>query len=106
MLAPSWKYQFLDACAAVRLSRLGLLNRKEVREMLATFRVEFAQRPKPSGRTPLPVNGVRTYNGRDFSARMLAVHDSGRISAGEFCRTVGGNHIAPRDIPDFRAALR
>lgn len=99
------RFKVTPSALAVRLNRLDLLPEIETREILRTLRAEHAARPKPQGRTPLPVNGVRTYNGRAFSSRMLAVHDDGRISPGEFCRAVCANRITPSQIPDLRAAL-
>ncbi|MDM7888316.1 hypothetical protein ACIPEP_16530 [Curtobacterium sp. NPDC087082] len=98
-------FKVTPSALVVRLQRLGLISCVGAQQHLEELRLEFANRPKSQGRQPKPVNGVRTYNGRELSVRMLGALDAGKITEGEFCRAVCANKIRPREIRDFREAL-
>ncbi len=66
---------------------------------------EYRDLERGGPQQPKDVNAVRRHTGRDFSRRMMAARNAGRMSAGEFCRAVCLNKIKPAQIPDFRAAL-
>ncbi|MBT1669194.1 hypothetical protein KK092_07355 [Curtobacterium flaccumfaciens pv. flaccumfaciens] len=84
-------FRVTPSAMVVRLQRLGLISRSGAQQHLEELRLEFANRPKSQGRQPRPVNGVRTYNGRELSVRMLGALDAGKITEGEFCRAVCAN---------------
>ncbi len=100
------EFKVTPSAMAVRAMRLGMISPEEVASHLNELRHEFSQRPKSQARHPKAVNAVRTYNGREFSRRMLDVLDAGRISKKDFCRVVCLRHIKPHQINDFREALR
>jgi hypothetical protein len=90
----------------VRAARLSIFRRDIAQSYLDELAREYALRVKPVMRTPLAVNAVRKYNGREFSVRMLKALDSQKLSPKDFCRSVCLNHLQPAQIADFRAALR
>lgn len=98
-------FKVTPSAVVVRQQRLGLIAQQAAYEHLDLLRQEFVSRPKPQPRQPKAVNGVRTYNGKEFSIRMHGVLDAGKVTAGEFCRTVCANKIKPHEIRDFREAI-
>lgn len=100
------EFKVTPSAMTVRAMRLGMIGPDVADSHLAELRREYSERSKPKPRQPKPVTAVRTYNGREFSRRMLDVLDTGRISKREFCRVVCLRHIKPHQINDFRKALR
>lgn len=98
-------FKVTPSAMVVRAEHLRLITAAVTRSHLRELEREFAARPRSQARTPKPVNGVRKYNGRELSHRMLEALDAGRISPREFCRSVCGNRISPREIGEFREAL-
>ncbi|MGE2728973.1 ImmA/IrrE family metallo-endopeptidase [Mycolicibacterium vaccae] len=99
------KFKVTPSAITVRAMRLNMVGGAIARTYLDELAEEYARRNKPKLRSPLPVNAVRRYNGREFSLRMLGALDSQKLSKKEFCRSVCLNHIKPSQIEDFRAAL-
>lgn len=99
-------FKVTPSAMTVRALRLGMINRKRATSLLQELRDQYAQSSKTKARQPKPINAVRKYNGRELSRRMLDVLDAGKISEGDFCRIVCLRHIKPREIDDFRRALR
>ncbi|MDN6527800.1 MAG: hypothetical protein L0K67_01745 [Brevibacterium sp.] len=99
-------FKVTPSAMTVRAMRLGMVTRDQATTHLEELAREYSQRSKPKPRQPKPVNAVRSYNGREFSNRMLDALDSGRISRKDFCRSVCLNHIKPPQINDFREALQ
>lgn len=99
-------FKVTPSAMTVRAMRIGMLTPAAASVHLQELRREYTERKKPPARQPKPVNAVRTYNGREFSRRMIDALDAGQISPGEFCRTVCLRHIRPHQINDFREALR
>ncbi|GGK89878.1 hypothetical protein JOE58_000767 [Curtobacterium luteum] len=99
-------FKVTPSAMLVRAEHLRLVTAAETRSYLAVLERDFAALARSQARTPKPVNGVRTYNGRALSTRMLGALDSGKITPGEFCRSVCGNRIKPYEISEFREALR
>lgn len=91
---------------AVRAMLLRLIDKEAALRYLGDLEQEFAQRPKSQARTPKAVNGVRKYNGREFSVRMLDALDAGSLSQRTFCREATLNRLHPHQIGDFRLAVR
>lgn len=98
-------YRITPSAFVMRARRLCMISRAEADGYLNQLAAEFARSKKLTGRSPKPVNGIRKYNGVEFSRRMLHQLDRGGISAGEFCRVVCLNKIKPTQIHEFRAAL-
>jgi hypothetical protein len=104
--AASDEFQVTPSAVAVRAMRLGVFDGRTAGKHLDALRDEFLARPKPGPRRPMnPENAVRRYIGREFSARMLKALDAGRISLGEFRRSVCLNQLTASQIPDFRRAV-
>lgn len=99
------RFKVTPSALVVRAQRLRLVSPAVAASHLNALGREFAARPPSRAQQPKPVNGVRTYNGREFSARMLRALDAGRVSPGDFCRVVCANKIKPHQIRDFREAL-
>lgn len=104
--AVSDQFKVTPSAITVRAMHLGLIGRGAARGYLGDLEQEFAQRPKSQARTPKPVNGVRRYNGREFSVRMLDALDAGKLSERNFCREATLNRLEPSQIGDFRLAVR
>lgn len=100
------EFKVTPSAAIVRALRLDLIDNHTASALLDHLRAEFAQAPKQRRSTSKPVNAVRKYNGRELSRRMLRALDEGRLSAGDFCREVCLNNLAPGDIEEFRRGLR
>lgn len=99
-------YRVTPSAMVMRGRRLGRIHRDRVGVLLAYLQAEFGQRDKSQGgSTSKPVNGVRKYNGVEYSRRMLAQLDAGRITPGEFCRVVALKKLRPEQIGEFRAAM-
>ncbi|RPE73811.1 MULTISPECIES: hypothetical protein [unclassified Frondihabitans] len=98
-------FKVTPSAAIMRALRLGMTTQDIANAHLRTLDSEYAAREKPQPRPPKAVNAIRRYNGSELSRRMMAVHDSGGISSGEFCRAVCLNKIKPAQIGEFRAAL-
>lgn len=77
----------------VRAQSLRLLDREAAGSLLDAQAYDFRARPESIVRQPKPVNAVRKCNGRAFTRAMLVAVDKGAMSAGEFCRVVGGRRI-------------
>lgn len=99
-------FKVTPSAMTVRAMRLGMLTPAAASVHLQDLRREYTERKMPPARQPKPVNAVRKYNGRELSRRMLDALDAGRISPGEFCRTICLRHIKPHQIDSFREALR
>jgi hypothetical protein len=100
------EFNVTASAMTVRAMRLNTIDRDSAKDYLEELAREYASRAKPTVRSPLVVNAIRKYNGREFSVRMLGALDSQRLSQKEFCRSVCLNRIKPSGIEDFRAALR
>lgn len=99
-------YRVTPSAMVMRGRRLGRIDRDRVGVLLGHLQAEFGQRDKSQrGSTSKPVNGVRKYNGVEYSRRMLAQLDAGRISPGEFCRVVALKKLQPQQIGEFKAAM-
>lgn len=99
-------YRVTPSAMVMRGRRLGRIHRDRVAVLLGHLQAEFGQRDKSQrGSTSKPVNGVRKYNGVEYSRRMLAQLDAGRITPGEFCRVVALKKLQPQQIGEFRAAM-
>lgn len=99
------EFNVTPSAMTVRAMRLNVFGGDIARSYLDELADEYARRTKPPMRSPLPVNAIRKYNGREFSVRMLDALDSRKVSPKEFCRMVCLNRIKPSQIGDFRAAL-
>lgn len=105
--AASDEFKVTASAVTVRAMRLGLIDQRTTNVHLEQLRSEFRSRPKGGPRSPIhPANAVRKYNGRELTIRMLHALDSGRIPAGEFCRSVCLNHLRPSRIEDLRRAVQ
>ncbi|WP_445159655.1 hypothetical protein ACTXG5_15535 [Mycobacterium sp. Dal123C01] len=100
------EFNVTPSAMTVRAMRLNMFAGESAKSYLDELAREYGRRDKPSMRSPLAVNAVRKYNGREFSVRMLGALDSQKLSRKEFCRSVCLNHIKPTQIEDFRAAVR
>lgn len=89
----------------VRAENLRLIDRETAGRYLDKQGEDFRARPKPKARQPKPVNAIRKYNGRRFTRAMLAAVEDGAMTAGEFCRVVGGRKIGPEDLKALRRAV-
>jgi hypothetical protein len=99
-------FRVTPSAMVMRGRRLGRLDHDRVEVLLGHLQAEFGQRDKSQrGSTSKPVNGVRKYNGVEYSRRMLAQLDAGRISPGEFCRVVALKKLQPQQISEFKAAM-
>lgn len=99
------KFKVTPSAITVRAMRLNMIAGDAARSYLDELAAEYSSRGKSKRRSPLPINAVRKYNGREFSVRMLAALDAQKLSRKEFCRSVCLNHIKPSQIEDFRVAL-
>ena len=99
------RFKVTPSALVVRAQRLRLVSPTFASSHLNALSQEFAARPRSRAQQPKPVNGIRTYNGREFSARMIQALDVGKVSPGDFCRAVCANKIKPHQIGDFRKAL-
>lgn len=99
-------FKVTASAVAVRAMRLGVLDGAVTTRYLDELRREYERISKPPMRSPLVVNALRKYNGRELSVRMLDALDAGKVSAKDFCRVVCLNHIQPAQIGDYRQALR
>jgi hypothetical protein len=99
------RFKVTPSALVVRAQRLRLVSSTSASSYLNALSQEFAARPPSRAQQPKPVNGIRTYNGREFSARMIQALDVGKVSPGDFCRAVCANNIKPHQIGDFRKAL-
>ncbi len=100
------EYKVTPSAVIVRALRLGRIDRASATAFLGELEAEFRSAPKQQGRTSKPVNGVRKYNGRELSWRMVRALDEGRLSTGDFCREVCLNNLTPGDLEEFRRSLR
>lgn len=98
-------FKVTPSAIAVRAMRLGLLSTDAAGDYLDELATDYSNRTRPQPRPPKPVNAIRTYNGREFSSRMLHALDSGGLTARNFCREVCSNRIKPHEITDFRKAI-
>lgn len=98
-------FKVTPSAMVVRAMRLQALRPDDAGAHLDALDAEYSNRPKPKPRTPKAINAIRTYNGREFSARMLGALDARKLSAGDFCREVCLNKIRPHEINEFREAL-
>lgn len=99
-------YKVTPSAVVMRAQRLRLLTRDEASDYLEALRVAYEKAEKPRSRSPLPMNALRNYSGRECSRRMLALYDSNGISKGDFCRVMFSNRYrTERAISDFRAAV-
>ena len=98
-------FRVTPSAVAMRARRLGLIGMSSFETFMDTLRAEYANRAAPPRRSPLPVNALRSYNGVEFSRRMLALLDSGRINATEFRRVVLLNKVPTSQINAFREAV-
>ncbi|GAA2567331.1 hypothetical protein [Mycolicibacterium diernhoferi] len=103
--ALSDQFKVTASAMTVRAMRLNIFGGDIAKIYLDTLAQEYARQAKPTLRSPLLVNAIRKYNGREFSVRMLAALESGKLSPRDFCRSVCLNHIKPSQIDEFRAAL-
>ncbi|QHN30795.1 hypothetical protein GII32_10745 [Gordonia amarae] len=99
-------FKVTASAVAVRAMRLGVLDGAVTKRYLDELRREYEQISRPPMRSPLVVNALRKYNGRELSLRMLDALDTGKVSAKDFCRVVCLNHIQPAQIDDYRQAVR
>jgi hypothetical protein len=98
-------FKVTPSAVVVRAMRLHMMSGEVAAAHLRALETEYASRPDNRPRPPKAINAVRRYNGREFSRRMMAAHDAGSISAGEFCRAACLNKIRPGQIAEFRAGL-
>lgn len=104
--AAAEQFKVTPSAVVVRAAHLKLMDRDRADDYLAELAKAFRGRPKTIMSSPNPVNAIRKYNGREFSARMLDALDRGRITHKEFCQQACSNRIKPADIPEFRSALK
>lgn len=100
------EFKVTASAMAVRAMRLKLIGSDVAKSYLDQLAREYERRNKSPMRTPLVINAVRKYNGREFSVRMLDALDSRKLSPKDFCRSVCLNRVKPSQIDEFRAALR
>lgn len=106
MKRASDEFKVTASAVTVRASRLGIIRPDVARSYLDDLQAEYLSRPQSSARSQiLPENAVRKYGGRELSRRMLRSLDAGKISPGEFCRTVCLNTLRPHQINDLRRAV-
>lgn len=99
------RFHVTPSAATMRARRLNLISRAEFERYMSILREEYLLRDKPRLSSPLAVNALRKYNGRECSRRMLAILDAGAISTNEFRRVVFLNKAPSGEIERFRAAL-
>lgn len=105
MKAASDEFKVTPSAVTVRAMRLGMISGETATNYLGELREEFQSRPKGGPRNKiLPENGVRKYNGRELTRRMLQALDNNSISPGEFCRSICLNRIKTFQIEDLRRA--
>ncbi len=100
------EYKVTPSAAIVRALRLDKIDESSAGLLLAELRSEFRKLPKQPRNPSKPVNGVRRYNGRELSWRMLRALDEGKITQGDFFREVCLNNIVPAELDEFRRSLR
>lgn len=106
MKRASDEFKVTPSAVTVRANRLGIIRGDVARSYLEALKAEYFSRSQSSARSPIrPENAVRKYSGRELSRRMLRSLDAGRISPGEFCRTVCLNTLRPHQINDLRRAV-
>jgi hypothetical protein len=98
-------YRVTPSAFTMRARRLQMITRDTADAYLGELAAEFAQLPKSRASRANPVNGVRRYSGSEYSRRMFAQLDHGRISASEFRRVVCLNKLKPHQFDQFRATL-
>lgn len=99
-------FKVTASAMTVRALRLGKFGGETAAAHLRDLKREYENRPQTRARAPKAVNGVRKYTGRELATRMLHALDDRTISPGDFCRQVCLNRIKPRQIEEFRRALR
>jgi len=99
-------FKVTPSAMAVRAMRLQIFDKETTASHLEELAREYANRPKPQPRPPKPVNAVRKYAGRELAVRMLNALDAGKLTKGNFCRSVCLNKIRPSQLNDFREALQ
>lgn len=105
VVAAADEFKVTPSAITVRAAHLKILDVETTNTYLSELERRHASRPKTQASNPLPTNAVRKYAGRELSARMLEVLDSGRISPGNFCRAVCLNKIKPAQLGEFKAGL-
>ena len=85
--------------------RLSILDVDTSNAYLAELKDRHVNRPKSPARSPLPVNAVKKYAGRELSVRMLNALDAGKLTPGQFYQSVCLNKLKPSQLNDFRAAV-
>lgn len=66
---------------------------------------EYSNRKRPQPHQPKAMSAIRKYTGRACAGRILNAFDAGKLTTGEFCRSVRSNRIKPHEIRDFRDAI-
>lgn len=105
IVAAAGDFKVTPSAITVRAAHLKILDVDTTNIYLGELERRHASRPKTQASNPLPTNAVKKYAGRELSARMLEVLDSGRISPGNFCRAVCLNKIKPAQLGQFKAGL-
>lgn len=98
-------YQVTPSAFIMRARRLGLVSGDDAKTYLAALRQEFAGASKTPMRQPKPETALRKYNGAEYSRRLLAQMDAGRILQSEVSRVLFQNKLNVAQIKNFRETL-
>lgn len=105
VIAAADEFKVTPSAMTVRAMRLSILDVDTSNAYLAELKDRHVNRPKSPARSPLPVNAVKKYAGRELSVRMLNALDAGKLTPGQFYQSVCLNKLKPSQLNDFRAAV-
>lgn len=98
-------FQVTPSAFIMRARRLNLISGDDANSYLATLKQEFGSASKTPMRQPKPETALRKYNGAEYSRRLLAHMDAGRIQQSEVSRVLFQNKLNAAQIKNFREAL-
>ena len=98
-------YQVTPSAFIMRARRLGLVTADDAKFYLAALKQEYAGASKTPLRQPKPETALRKYNGAEYSRRLLAQMDAGKIQQSEIVRVLFQNKLTAAQIGSFREVL-
>lgn len=98
-------FQVTPSAIIMRARRLALITQDDAKAYLAELKREYANASKTPMRQPKPETALRKYNGAEFSRRLLAQMDRGRLPQSEVVRVLFLNRLTAAKINDYRAVL-
>ncbi|WP_411815816.1 hypothetical protein [Gordonia sp. SND2] len=101
----SARLKVTPSAVTVRALHLKLIDFETAEAHLAELRQRHANRPKSQARSPLPVNAVKKYAGRELVSRMLDAVDAGKVPPAQFCRAVCFGKLKPAQLGELRVAV-